>query len=121
MCKQLNAYVSSRIATVNVASLIKPCKFLQHNLGMSADFEAAIAQGATIICLGTAVFGKRANKLFAILLKIIVCSLIEKKPQVIHILANGLFRLSNKSSHKNLTYIKIVKCCLIYPGEIKNA
>jgi uncharacterized pyridoxal phosphate-containing UPF0001 family protein len=28
-------------------------------MGMSADFEAAIAQGSTIVRLGTALFGAR--------------------------------------------------------------
>lgn len=29
------------------------------SMGMSGDFEAAIAEGATLIRLGTAIFGKR--------------------------------------------------------------
>ena len=32
------------------------------SMGMSADFEAAIAEGATMIRLGEAVFGKRPNR-----------------------------------------------------------
>jgi hypothetical protein len=30
-------------------------------MGMSNDFEAAIAEGSTLIRLGTAIFGPRAN------------------------------------------------------------
>ncbi len=32
------------------------------SMGMSGDFEAAIAEGATIIRIGTAIFGPRAVK-----------------------------------------------------------
>jgi hypothetical protein len=32
------------------------------SMGMSGDFEAAIAEGATIVRIGTALFGARASK-----------------------------------------------------------
>ena len=32
------------------------------SMGMSADFEAAIAEGATLVRVGTAIFGERPRK-----------------------------------------------------------
>jgi uncharacterized pyridoxal phosphate-containing UPF0001 family protein len=31
-------------------------------MGMSHDFEAALAEGATMVRIGTAIFGERNNK-----------------------------------------------------------
>jgi hypothetical protein len=32
------------------------------SMGMSQDFEAALAEGATMLRIGTAIFGERATK-----------------------------------------------------------
>jgi uncharacterized pyridoxal phosphate-containing UPF0001 family protein len=38
-----------------------PAQALRHlSMGMSHDFEAAIEEGATMVRVGTAIFGKRA-------------------------------------------------------------
>ena len=40
----------------------KPCcPLLELSMGMSADLEAAIAEGATLVRVGTAIFGKRPS------------------------------------------------------------
>jgi uncharacterized pyridoxal phosphate-containing UPF0001 family protein len=40
-----------------------PAASLQHlSMGMSHDYEAAIEEGATIVRVGTAIFGKRETK-----------------------------------------------------------
>ncbi len=39
--------------------LLDPTKFLHLSMGMSADLETAIAEGATIVRVGTAIFGER--------------------------------------------------------------
>ena len=52
------------------AQLRQQLEFLNQNgfkldtlsMGMSGDLEAAIAEGATIVRVGTAIFGKRALK-----------------------------------------------------------
>jgi hypothetical protein len=37
--------------------------FMRHlSMGMSHDFEVAIEEGATMIRIGTAIFGKRLNQ-----------------------------------------------------------
>jgi uncharacterized pyridoxal phosphate-containing UPF0001 family protein len=39
---------------------VPPASLAQLSMGMSHDFEAAIEEGATMIRVGTAIFGKRS-------------------------------------------------------------
>jgi uncharacterized pyridoxal phosphate-containing UPF0001 family protein len=42
-----------------LAGLARQCGLEQLSMGMSNDFEAAIEEGATIVRIGTALFGPR--------------------------------------------------------------
>jgi pyridoxal phosphate enzyme (YggS family) len=44
-----------------IAEGLPPAKLHHLSMGMSHDFEAAIEEGATIVRVGTAIFGKRAR------------------------------------------------------------
>ncbi|MBX2991608.1 MAG: YggS family pyridoxal phosphate-dependent enzyme [Bacteroidetes bacterium] len=52
-----------RVLRDEVAALKQPNVTMRHlSMGMTGDFEVAIEEGATIIRLGTAIFGKRTRK-----------------------------------------------------------
>jgi len=50
LMQNLQSYLSENAITVNLDTL---------SMGMSNDIEAAIAEGATIVRVGTAIFGQR--------------------------------------------------------------
>jgi uncharacterized pyridoxal phosphate-containing UPF0001 family protein len=39
----------------------KPDQITELSMGMSGDFDIAIAEGATLLRIGTAIFGERAS------------------------------------------------------------
>ena len=47
------------LATRLRAEGVAPSMLAELSMGMSRDFEAAIAEGATMIRVGTAIFGRR--------------------------------------------------------------
>ncbi|MGH8282130.1 MAG: alanine racemase, partial [Gammaproteobacteria bacterium] len=58
---------TQRIAFRRLRELFDELNYHGHDLdtlsmGMSGDFEAAILEGATLIRIGTAIFGARATK-----------------------------------------------------------
>lgn len=52
-----------RTLNAELATLAQENVHIQHlSMGMTGDFEVAIEEGATIVRIGTAIFGKRAKK-----------------------------------------------------------
>ena len=52
-----------RILRDEIARLNQPNVRMKHlSMGMTGDFEVAIEEGATIVRIGTAIFGKRTKK-----------------------------------------------------------
>jgi pyridoxal phosphate enzyme (YggS family) len=49
-------------ARIRAAGAVDPALFDQLSMGMSDDFETAIEEGATIIRVGSAIFGSRPRK-----------------------------------------------------------
>jgi uncharacterized pyridoxal phosphate-containing UPF0001 family protein len=45
-----------------VSAGVPPTSLSELSMGMSHDFEVAIAEGATMVRVGTAIFGSRAAK-----------------------------------------------------------
>ena len=54
-CFQLLKNIQQQIITENIPNV----KMNELSMGMSGDLETAIEEGATIIRIGTAIFGKR--------------------------------------------------------------
>ena len=48
-----------RLAEVIAAAKIPGVEMAELSMGMSGDFETAIAEGATLVRVGTAIFGPR--------------------------------------------------------------
>ena len=57
---QRAAFAALRSLAVRLRAAGLPCEHL--SMGMSADLEAAIAEGATMVRVGTAIFGTRAAR-----------------------------------------------------------
>lgn len=54
---------SARALRDELAQRVPQASWRELSMGMSGDFEAAIAEGATIVRVGRAIFGERATKL----------------------------------------------------------